>query len=104
MKHSGLFLSTPRNTIGTKECAETSDALPCCGATSPICITQRIKVGRALGNITKTKMLCPIQIAKSGAVKELRHFIYYKGDVGSCEDEILENPCYVVEKGNINGF
>ena len=48
-RHSGLFLSTLKNTIGTKECVETSDTSPCCGATSLIyIITKRIKVGRAL--------------------------------------------------------
>ena len=43
-------------------------------------------------------------MGKSGAAKELRHFIYYKGDVGPCEGEILESPYYAAKKGTINGF
>ena len=34
----------------------------------------------------------------NGAAKELRHFIYYKGDVGSCEGEILESPYYAAKR------
>ena len=56
-RHSGRVVSWhTKNTIGTKECVETSDASLCCGATSPIYITKHIEVGKALGNITKTKM------------------------------------------------
>ena len=81
VEHSGLFLSTPRNTIGTKECAETSDALPCCGATSPICITQRIKIGSINGFWVWRDVFYSHWCSKGST---LQHFCFVKNVVCIC--------------------
>ena len=57
MKHTRLFLSIPKNVIGTKECTKNGDDFLYFSASIPFHIAKGTKVSRVLDNIMKTKML-----------------------------------------------